>query len=424
MAQIRPFRGLRFSQAAGKIEDLAAPPYDVISDADRDRLASKTPHNVVHLTLPEQEKSDRSRFVKYGRSSARLAEWRRSGVLQADERPAFYRYKQMFPVPGESDLLTRTAIIALLKVEPYENGVVLPHEQTFSKHKEDRLRLLEATRTHLECIYGLAEDDGAFQAALTGASGSLLAKLRTDDGVVQVLEAISDPDACRTISGAMANRRLWIADGHHRYETALNFREALGNKDSLVPEDFMMMAISGMEDPGLVILPTHRIVSKMPMGPAKLLDALKTRFNVRAMPNDHLLPELKQLHAPDTRVLGVALPGGTGFLLNLVDPRDALKWIDGPESDRLKMLDVTILHRLIFEKLLGLTGTDFFSYTRDPYEALDAAKHQGAAAFLMNPPTVEDMREIALGGEKMPQKSTYYFPKLLSGLVLWSLSDF
>lgn len=424
MAEIRPFHGLRYSPAAGAVDTLVAPPYDVLSEEERARYAAKNNHNIVQITLPESQSDDRSKFVKYGRSSARLAEWRRSGILKAEEKSTFYRYKQTFSIPGHPEKLERTAVIALLKTEPYEKGVVLPHEQTFPKHKEDRLRLLEATRTHVECIYGLCEDDGGFQSALERAPGQPLASITSEDGVGQVLEAIDDPDACAMLAAQMADKRLWIADGHHRYETACTFREAQGPRDGLIAEDFMMMAISSMADPGLVILPTHRIVPKLPMGPARLKEALSNKFNVRVMPNKDLMPELTRLAASDTRLLGVVLPGGSGLLLNMEEPKDALKWIVGPESDRLKMLDVTILHGLIFEQLLGLSGTDFFRYTRDPDEALRAGEMEGAAAFLMNPPSVEDMREIALGGEKMPQKSTYYFPKLLSGLVLWSLEDF
>ena len=159
MATIRPFRGLRYSATAGPLADQVAPPYDVLSSDERDALATRSSHNVVHLTLPEQLPDDRSKFVKYARSASRLEQWRHDGSLVVEARPSFYRYRQTFSVPGSPDRLERLALIATIKVEPYEKGVVLPHEQTFPKHKEDRLRILEATRSHLECIYGLFEDD-------------------------------------------------------------------------------------------------------------------------------------------------------------------------------------------------------------------------------------------------------------------------
>lgn len=424
MATTRAFRGLRYSESAGSLKNLVAPPYDVISPQQREELASRSPYNVVHLTLPESREDDRSKFVKYARSAAAIADWRRTGILGLEARPALYRYTQRFTVPGSSHVFERTKIMALLKVEPYENGVVLPHEQTFPKHKEDRLRILEATRAHLECIYGLFEDPGrVVHDLITSAPGAISVSVE-DDGVENRLEVVDSPDAIQAITGALADKKVWIADGHHRYETAVHFRSLQGQKDGLVPEDFMMMALSSMSDPGLVILPTHRIVSHMPVTKGELETLLRTKFNLRQMPNGQLLEDISKCDQKETRALGIALPGGMGFVCYLDRPEDVLKWIPGEQSDRLKMLDVSILHSIIFENMLGLTGNDFFSYTRDPQEALQSVKDGNGAAFLMNPPTVDDMRAIALGREKMPQKSTYYYPKLLSGLVIWCLSDF
>jgi uncharacterized protein (DUF1015 family) len=425
MAEIRPFRGLRFAAPAGPLPNLVAPPYDVLSPEERDAYAAKSPYNIVHLTLPEGKPDDRSKMVKYARSAALLAEWRRDGKLKLDEKPSFYRYTQTFSIPESDQPKTRTALLALIKVEPYENGVVLPHEETFPKHKEDRLRLLEATRTHLESIFGLFEDDGAsLHKSIASAHASDSVAVQTEDGVEHRFEMIEDAETCREISEAFADRKVWIADGHHRYETALNFRAEVGPKEGPVAEDYMMMALSSMSDPGLVLLPTHRMLAELPIGPAKLEPLLQTRFHTRRIPNAQIVPELARLAASDTRTLGVALPGGSGYLLTLAEPREALKWIEGDASDRLKMLDVSILHKVVFEKLLGLSGIDYCSYTRDPGEAIGKVGQGVAASFLMNPPTVEDMRLIALGGEKMPQKSTYYYPKILSGLALWQLADY
>lgn len=425
MAQIRPFRGLRYTPEAGPLEALVAPPYDVLSQAERDALAAKNPHNVVHLTLPEQKEDDRSKYVKYQRSNAALMEWRREGAMQPEAKPTFYRYVQTFTIPGSDQPLVRTSVIALIKTEPYEKGVVLPHEQTFPKHKEDRLRLLEATRSHLECIYGLFEDEGrqVFDF-LASAPASQRLEVTTDDGVKHVLETIDDPAACAEIVKGLADKKVWIADGHHRYETACAFRAALGEREGLVPEDFMMMALGSMSDPGLVLLPTHRILSKLSVPAERVDEALRTHFNVRKVANGMLMEEISKLASDDTRAFGIALPGGVGILATLDNPGEALDLIPGEGSDDLKLLDVTILHKVILEKLLGVQGLDSIGYTRDPQEAVDAAANGAAASFLMNPPTVDDMRRIALGGEKMPQKSTYYYPKILSGLVLWSLRDF
>jgi len=428
MATVRPFKGLRYSDSAGRLEDLVAPPYDVLNEAEREAFAAKNPHNVVHLTLPEQLPDDRSKFVKYARSSARLEEWRRDGALSLDERPSFYRYTQTYSIPGQSSDIkfTRTSLIVLLRVEPYEKGVVLPHEQTFPKHREDRLRLLEATRSHLECIFGLYEDDdNSVHTLASQAPARLIGELVTpEDGIAQSLEVIDDPDAVSSVVQALADKRLWIADGHHRYETALAFREMQGEQDGLIPEDFMMMAVDSMTDPGLVLLPTHRILKTLPVSAEELRAKMAAHFDVRDMPNGELMKEIEASNAKGSRAFGVALPFGTGFMARTNHIERITAQIDGPGSDLLKMLDVSVLHGFIFEKLLGLTGLDFFGYTRIEQEAVAAVGQGAPAAFLMNPPTVEDMRLIALGGEKMPQKSTYYYPKLLSGLVVWSLKDF
>ncbi len=389
----------------------------------REELGARSENNVVHLTLPVQNADDRSKFVKYARSASTLQHWVDSGVMKPEAEPAFYRYVQIFRTPyGES--FTRTALIALIKVEPYENGVVLPHEQTFPKHKEDRLRILEATRSHLECIFGLFEDPGQqIFRVIDGAPSASTHKVTTDDGIVHSLEVITDPATLETLVKLVADRKIWIADGHHRYETALAFRGMSGERDSEIPEDYMMMALSSMEDPGLVLLPTHRMLKRAPEG--KIEDLLQSPYwQIEHAANSDLWNLLCEANTAGQRAFGVALPGGSGLILRVTDLDGLANSIESEASGALKRLDVTILHEVLFAKNLGLTGHDFFDYTRDPQEAIDAVLNGSPASFLMNPPTVEDMREIALGGEKMPQKSTYYFPKIESGLVLWRLGDF
>jgi len=418
MAKIRPLRAQRFAPHIGELAHLVAPPYDVVSSAGRETLGEASPYNTVWLTIPETESGDRSKFVKYGRSSARLSAWREEGALVLDDKPGYYRYRQTFTDPVSGVLLTREALIVLLKVEPYSNGVVLPHEQTFPKHKEDRLRLLEATRTHLECIYGLYE--GSNQS-LASVAFQVVAEVTTDDGIVHELAKVDDAASVEALTSSFADKRIWIADGHHRYETALAFREAMGSHDGDIPEDFMMIALSAMDDPGLILLPTHRIVENFPIPAAEVEAKLKTRFDTRHVPNSHLTDELSKAQST---AFGIALPGETGIVATLADPHRALEWIGGDGSDLLKTLDVTILHEAILSDLFGIVGMDKVGYTRDAKEAIAAAE-QGAntVSFLMNPPSVDEMRQVALGGEKMPQKSTYYYPKLLSGLVFWSMRD-
>ncbi len=425
MAQIRPFHGLRFQPSAGDLNLLTAPPYDVISPEQRTELASRSPHNVVHLTLPEAHEDDRSKFIKYARSAATLTEWRNEKILAPEPQAAIYRYTQTFRAGNLPDILTRTSFISLLKVEPYENGVVLPHEQTFPKHKEDRLRVLEATRSHLECIFGLYEDPaGRILAELKKAKAGPAVHVKSDDGVDQTLEPITDVEAIQMIKTLLLNNKVWIADGHHRYETALTFRSAFGPKDQLIPEDFMMMAFSSMSDPGLILMPTHRIIGTMPVQGDELLERLNPHFNLIPMANAALMAGVEAHSGPGKQAFGLALPGGNGYVLAAKDPIALQALNTGAGSKALKALDVTVLHSVILEKLVGLPGFESISYTRDEDEAAEAPSNGADCAFLMVPPTVEDMRTISLAAEKMPQKSTYYFPKILSGLVLWSLNDF
>jgi uncharacterized protein (DUF1015 family) len=425
MAVIRPFLGLRFSGEAGPIERLVAPPYDVLSPAEREEYAVRSPYNVVHLTLPESKPDDRSKYVKYARSAALLSEWRRDGILMREDRPVIYRYTQTFHLPHQGETYTRTSILVLLKTEPYDRGVVLPHERTFPKHKEDRLRILEATRAHLESIFGLFEDpDARIHDAIRRAPAGTPVKVTSDDGVLQTFEPISDDESIDAIVNMLADRKLWIADGHHRYETAVAFREALGERDGEVPEDYLPIALCSMSDPGLVLLPTHRIVARLPFGREEVLARLSSAFDIHETHSSRLMDGLARGANAGKRTFAVAMEGGLGYLLTAKDEAALLADLNPDESDRLRGLDVTVLHSLIFERLLGLTGLDQISYTRDPLEAIRAADQGAAASFLMNAPTVDDMRAIALGGERMPQKSTYYFPKVLSGLVMWSLNDF
>lgn len=425
MAVVRPFLGLRYAERAGAIEHLVAPPYDVMTPAERDGYAVRSPYNVVHLTLPESHQDDRSKYVKYARSAARLAEWRRDGVLEVESRPALYRYTQTFRTAPGGDDYVRTSVIALIKCEPYETGTVLPHERTFPKHKEDRLRILEATRAHLEEIFGLYEDpDGRIHHTLRNAAVGPAVQVTSDDGVKHEFEPILDEETIYDLVNELAEKKVWIADGHHRYETAVNFRAALGEQEGEVPEDYLPIALCSMSDPGLVLLPTHRVVGRIPYSHQEILQRLGQAFDIEETHSSRLPLELDRAAETGVRMIGLVLEGGLGFLLTPKDETTLLDGIDTESSADLRGLDVTILHSLIFERLLGLTGTDDITYTRSSLEAIRMVDQGAGAAFLMNPPSVEDMRRIALGGERMPQKSTYYFPKIQSGLVMWSLNDF
>ena len=407
------------------MEKLIAPPYDVLTPAQREAYADKDPHNVVHLTLPEAKSDDRSKYVKYARSAAALSQWRRDGVLKPEAEPALYRYSQRFTVPGQRHEYTRTSFISLLKLESFESGVVLPHEHTFPKHKEDRLRILEATRAHLETIFGLFEDaENLVEKVLSNAPVATLAEATDEEGVFHSLAVITDPTSIATVAKLLSNKTIWIADGHHRYETALSFREGIREAEGEIAEDYMPIALTSMSDPGLVLLPTHRILSNYPHTPEETIKNLSLGFDLAPVPAEEVFEAIRPFGEKSQCALGVVFSNGDAYVVTPKDSDALYGSLDSQSSEALRHLDVTVLHEEILGRVLGVKGVEGLKFTRDDSEALAVARSGAAMVWLMNPPTVGDMKTIALGGERMPQKSTYYFPKIQSGLVLWSLNDF
>lgn len=424
MALIQPFQALRYTPYAGEFSQLVAPVHDTLTWGEREHYASKSSHNVVHLTLPEQHTDDRNKFVRYARSAARLSEWRERHFLRPDPKDCFYRYIQRFKLPGDPKLHERVALITLLKIEPSEKNIVLPHEQIFTKYKEDRLRLLETTCTHLESIFGLYEDEHhEVSRKITYAKTRFLEKVITQDRVEHQLECIEDPIIQQEIIDAMASKKIWIADGHHRYEAAHDFRIKLGQKDHLIPEDFIPIALTSMSDPGLAILPTHRILHQLSISQKEFVIRLSKDFELTDCPTPMLIPSLKPLSQKKEHVLAVVLPHHQGIILRPKNISLMAEKLNLNKSNALKQLDVSILHHFIFDNILGLKNLDAITYTRSNEEALEAPGNGAAASFILNPPTVEDMKTIALLGEKMPAKSTYYYPKILGGLLFWSFAD-
>jgi len=359
MGEIKPFRALRYDTGhAGPLEGLVAPPYDVIGPAEREQYLARSPYNVVHLTLPDSEEQ----------AGENLRSWRERGIL-ATEEPAFWALSQDYVGP-DGVARARTGVVVSLKVEPYENGTVLPHERTHRGPKEGRLRLLRATQTQLEPIFLLYE--GQAPLAVPDRDPELEvegARLwRLDDDL---------------LGAEFADRRLLIADGHHRYETALAYHEEMGTPES----GYMMVVLVSLEDPGLTIFPTHRIFREPPDD----LLAGEKRDDPEAA-----LDELGRLERDRAAV--VVYDGKTELA------------VDGAGAGEL---DVQLVDRL---------GQEGLSYTADWREAVRAVDEgEAAVAVLMRPTRIEDVFEIAARGETMPQKSTYFYPKLVSGLLFHPL---
>ncbi|HXF95359.1 MAG TPA: DUF1015 domain-containing protein [Gemmatimonadales bacterium] len=402
-----PFRGERY-RATARLSALIAPPYDVLSPAERARLAARDPENIVHLTLPE---------AGYQQAAALLADWRRRGVLVRDPEPAVYVVAQEFTLPGGARR-TRVGLFAALRAEPYEAGRVKPHERTHAAPKADRLALLRATETNLESIFVLAPDpDGALAGALAEVTRRPPAARAELDGVGIRLWIVTGAEGGR-LAAFGSRHPVYIADGHHRYETAVAYARERPEADRL------LAFVVSVRDPGLAVLATHRVIHGAGRDPAPLVDLWRRWFDVgRVAPCADRVERLAELGRDRTACI-VAWPGD--YDLSLVLKADA-PLSDLPEIGRsaaVRALDVARIEALVVQAIVRSgTATPTVTYTHDPYAAFDAVRKGGAAAaVLMNPPRVEQVLAVADAGDVMPPKSTYFVPKVPGGLVLRPVS--
>ena len=408
MATIRPFHALRYSGAAGPLSDLVAPPYDVIDARERERLAATSRSNAIHLILPRGERP-------YEAAAALLDEWRRDGRLARDAEPGMLLYAQSFAHGGAT--ARRWGLLASLRLEPLDGGVVLPHERTLAAPKADRLNLVRACRTNLSPIFGLV--DAPLDLAGLAADAVPVAEFADRHGVEHRLWRIVDPATLDSLRARMASEQVFIADGHHRYETALAYRDERRAADGSTPGtkdyDFILFYLCSTRDPGLVVLPTHRLLARAPEA-AGLEARWQEELVVRRFPDAATLAaELAAgPSSPDRPRVGIARSGVPGALLLEAGPGSAasraLAALDGP----LRSLDVSLLHHVV---LPGIPA-DRFVYTHDDAEALAAiASGEHELVALVPPPRVTDVLAISRAGLTMPQKSTYFHPKVLTGLA-------
>ena len=420
MAQIRAFRALRYDTGkAGEIESLVCPPYDVISEAEREALLSKSPYNMVRLELPRGDDP-------YAQAGALLMEWRESGVLKTDMDEGIYIYEEEFSekvTHGEKKALR--GLICRVRLEDFSAGVVLPHEETLSKAKEDRFRLMEATGCNFSQIYSLYQDpQHTTRKRLDALASTCPPRYDFSDGLVtHRLWVVNDPVAIEALRKDFADRKLYIADGHHRYETALRYREHH-------PEaDHVMMMLVNMEDPGLVVFPTHRLLSELSGFDAAALPERCGEFFAAARHSSREETEtaLADFYQAGQHAFGY-FDGAQWYTLLLKDAA-VMDGVLPERSEAYRRLDVSILHSLILERLLGIDRENMaaqknLSYTRSAEEAEQSVQSgKSQCCFLLNPTRVAEIGAVATAGEKMPQKSTYFYPKLITGLVLNPLTE-
>jgi uncharacterized protein (DUF1015 family) len=412
MADVQPLRTLRYDPAVvGSLEDVIAPPYDVIDDELRGRLAARSDHNVVAIDLPES----------YDGAARTLDEWRRQGVLVQEDEPAMWALRQDYTAP-DSSRRSRTGVFARVRVEEYGAGRIRPHERTHPGPKEDRLKLTRATRANLSPIFSLFPDPGgaAKEALANAMRDEPFAEAADHEGTRNVLWRIAGPERIAALQSTLADAELLIADGHHRYETARAYADEVGGEGE---HRFVLMLLVALDDPGLLVFPTHRLLTGLKDNTEKQLairDTARRDFEVQP------LEDTRELEPPQNGA-GIAFGYMDSFLrrpvrLTLKDQRIADQALAGmPEPYR--RLDTAVLEAIFLRDALGMSEDDIshlrdLDYSKSLDDAIEKVESGVAdAGFFMRATPVEQVREVAEAGESMPPKSTYFYPKVPTGLV-------
>jgi uncharacterized protein (DUF1015 family) len=446
MPEIQAFRGVRYDLGhVGSLSDVVAPPYDVISPEFQDQLYKRHPANIIRLELNRQEPGDDDSNNRYTRAAQFLKHWRSEGLLFSESQPAIYVYHQTFEVEGRT--FTRRGFMTRCKLERFGEGKIYPHEETMSGPKADRLLLTRACRANLSQIFGLYPDpQSEVQEILEKATVGMTPLEATDHlGVVHRMWPVSDPGVISAAAGAVGAKPIFIADGHHRYETACNYRDELaaangGSLPASHPANYVLMVCIGMNDPGLLVLPTHRLFRGLaPMTADDLKKKLGDSFTTRLVgEGSDLAPSVwEEIETSDEQgTLGLFTQKDERWTLATITPagRAKMAQIAGEHSAEWQTLGVAILHRLVIDTLLGgadLPRPKYVHSVSEVVESLEAGDVGGRDATgvissggqfeltaLVMPATVEHIRVISEHGERMPAKSTYFYPKLLSGLVI------
>ncbi len=411
MAIIKPIKPLRFTDK-DSIETCVCPPYDIISDKEREEIVSRNNRNIVILEKPEGEN-------KYENAAMLLKQWIAEGVLKRDDEEGIFVYQEKFSVYGKDYVFD--GLVCLAKLYEFSEKVILPHEETLSKAKQDRLNLLTATHCNFSSVYSLYMDEEKIVEKIIAKAKNLESECSFTDneGVTHTLWKITNKDDIAVLVNAFADKQLFIADGHHRYETSLNYRRICAEKGITdLDTDYILMTLVDMDNKGLVIMPTHRVITEKGLDLDALKEKCKAEFDIVEMDDinkaEEVLASLADIHAY------ALYSGGKGFTL-FTRKEDAV--IPG-HSDAYCGLDVSVLHSLILEKGFGIDKDNMANqksliYTRDINEAVELVKSGDAScAFILNSTKVQQIKAVSLAGDKMPQKSTYFYPKLITGLVI------
>lgn len=432
MGRILPFKGLKYNKnIVGNLGAVFAPPYDSISKEQQELLYNNHPFNVIRLEYGLVNDTDNDLDNRYTRSAQTLAEWMHSGILVPDRQPSLYVYSQDFTAPDGRQLSCR-GIICLVKLEEYETGRVVPHEETLSKAKADRLKLITECDANFSPVYALYTDEDKKISRFISDSTTETAEIvtKTPDGFMQNLWTISDENIIKEICSALEDKTLFIADGHHRYETAVSYRNNMRERNpdhtGREPYNYIMMFLTDMESPGLVALPTHRMVKNVVgYNEQAIVSELEQYFFAQKVIAEDIEQSMELNLAHNIDIPSFAMYTGKEYyyLLKLKDFSHADD-VNPDKPEALRHLDVMVLHSLIFGKVFAMSDAElknqtYLSYTRNISEAVDEVKKGSCqCSFMLNPTKISQIKEITAAKEKLPQKSTYIYPKLKTGLVI------
>lgn len=411
MAEIIPFKGLLYNPQKVDVTSVVAPPYDIVSPELKDELYRRSPYNIIRVDYGKEEDGDDERNNRYTRASHFLKEWVNNGILRQDEHPSFYCYQIVYELDGQQKTLS--GLMGAVKIEEFGKGRIKPHEVTYSKPKSDRLNILRYCMANISPIFSLYSSKEMVTSSVLRdiSKEDPVLEAKNGNGFIHRLWRIEDSESIRMIIDEFIDKDIFIADGHHRYETALEFRNEMNKTRDSKPWDYVLMFLANMEEDGLTLLPTHRMVRL-----------------------EHMI-DLKEVLSPyfDISPLNIKMDSGRGILKAIEDSGSSIGMllnkdetlyslrprpsIDIDTQEIFKCLGVTILHDLIFKKILRIED---FEYEMDiPMVIEKVRKGQYHVAFFLTPTRVEDVRRVALAGLRMPPKSTYFYPKLLTGMVIY-----
>ncbi len=425
MAEIKAFNGLRYTDKAGAIDELCCPPYDIISPEERAGYVSKNRHNIVRLELPRSSSDDTAEA--YEKAAAHLNKWLDEGLLKCDSKPGIYIYEMGFELNGQAHSVK--GFVSLVKLEEFSKGVILPHEETLSKAKADRFDLMCATGCNFSQIYSLYDDeDGNVFGIVESASKGQPDSCFTDENnITHKLWCVYDEDTISALINAMRDKKLYIADGHHRYETALKYKQHLAEvqPDNIGSSEYVTMMLVDMENKGLTVFPTHRIVRGLDSFDYNdVVEKCREYFEITPYLNREKGEIGLEKAYSENKKAFVLFTGDNNYTLMVLKDAEIMEKLLPDASRSLRELDVSVLHTLVLERIFGIdkenmAGQKNLTYTRSADKAISEVDGQRAnCCFLLNPTHISEIRDVALAGEKMPQKSTYFYPKLTTGLVM------